>query len=176
MDLRFPETPSRIACIGSRRLTQPELDQCFQIGYQAAQLGHTVVSGLADGADQAFMFGASEGGGRVVAVLPWGSYNRNRAREGWEIVVYDPKLHARWWKYAKLMHPAWDRCSPGAQSLHARNTGILLGTSPSERVALVIAYPSANRTGGTEQGMRLACAQDIPLANLRGGPNLSGMW
>jgi len=170
----IPDIPSRIACIGSRRLSKAELDRCHAIGAWLAHNGHTVISGAAEGADLAFMRGASAVGGKVIAFLPWKKYNELELDPSWQRIVYDTnrRQHKRWRDVAKLIHPAWDACSGGAKAMHARNTGILLGEEPKETVALVIAMPPSDykdlmSPGGTSQGIRLATARNIPVINLR---------
>lgn len=166
----LPPTPSRVAVIGTRLLDEPGRERCAAVGSWLASRGHAVVSGASAGADLAFMGGASSGGGRVVAVLPWASYNAALIPPGCDRLVFDPARHPGWVMLAAAHHPAWDArrrdgspvLSRGARALQARNTGILIGEEPQDRVALVVAHPSQRRTGGTEQGIRLAGALGIP--------------
>lgn len=164
----------RIAAIGTRRLSDSGTALCGQVGAWAAKRELVVVSGAAEGSDLAFMTGARNAGGRVVAVLPWASYNAGLLPAGVERIVFDPERHPGWIMLAAAHHPAWDArradgrpvLSRGMRALHARNTGILLGESPEDRVGLVVAHQAPNRRGGTEQGLRLATALGIPTRSI----------
>lgn len=164
-------TTSRVAAIGTRDLDDAGRLVCEQVGRWCARSGHILVSGSADGSDLAFMAAARSAGGRVVAMLPWASYNAEKIPEGCERVVFDAGRHPDWVMLAAAHHPAWDAVrrdgrpvlSRGTKALHARNTGILLGEAPDERVAVVVAVPRHDRRGGTEQGLRLAEALGIPV-------------
>ena len=58
-----------IAMVGSRRTTHYGRDTAHQFGSQLAQLGYTVISGLARGIDTYSHEGALAGGGRTIAVI-----------------------------------------------------------------------------------------------------------
>jgi len=62
---------------------------------------------------------------------------------------------------AEKYHPAWNKCTPGARKLHARNSFQVLGStldSPAEY--------DGGPTGGTGQAIRIATALKIPVLNL----------
>lgn len=160
------EAGERIACIGSRRLSAEQAERCRQVGARLAGLGALVVSGGAEGADLAFVEGALEAGGKALCVLPWSSYNAALIPDGCERLVFNPAVHQDWLEMAREQHPAWGRLSQGARRLHARNSGILVGEAPSQRVSAVIAQRAADRRGGTEQGLRLARALGVRLIDL----------
>lgn len=169
---------ARVACIGSRRLSAGAIAACESGGADLARAGYVVSSGGAQGADQAFMRGALGGGGRVVCYLPWARYEAEALASmrhlGGElsIEVYDPARDTEWLSLAEANHPAWERCSRGARSLHARNSGIVLGRASSERAAVVVAMPSVDYSGGTMQGMRLSQTSGVAVWDLRSG----GWW
>jgi DNA processing protein len=64
-----PADSVAIAIVGARRCTHYGREQAFRFGYQLAQRGMTVVSGLARGADGEAHKGALTAGGRTIAVL-----------------------------------------------------------------------------------------------------------
>lgn len=166
IELNGIEHGERVACIGSRRLSAGQVERCRQTGARLAERGALVVSGGAEGADLSFVEGALEAGGRALCVLPWASYNSALIPAGCERLVFNPAVHQRWLALARQQHPVWDRLSQGARRLHARNTGILLGEAPDERVSAVVAQRAADRRGGTEQGLRLARVLDIRIIDL----------
>ncbi len=64
-----PSDRQAVAVVGSRRCTHYGRSVADRLGYQLAQAGITVVSGLARGIDLAAHEGALKGGGRTLAVL-----------------------------------------------------------------------------------------------------------
>lgn len=67
-----PEDRIAIAIVGSRRSTPQGQNIAYEMAYQLASLGITVVSGLAQGIDAKAHEGALDAGGRTVAVLGTG--------------------------------------------------------------------------------------------------------
>ena len=75
--LRFcgslPPNRKIIAISGSRNPTQQEaLQTAYRIGKMLAEHGYTIVTGLAEGCDEAAVKGALSAGGNVVGVVPCG--------------------------------------------------------------------------------------------------------
>ena len=66
--------PGRIAVavVGTRSASYGALQQAYRLGLEAAENGITVVSGFAEGIDQAAMRGALDGHGRCIGVLACG--------------------------------------------------------------------------------------------------------
>ncbi len=64
-----PDTLQHVAVVGTRCPTGDALKAAFFLGYELAQSGAAVVSGLARGIDRAAHRGCVEGNGRAVAVL-----------------------------------------------------------------------------------------------------------
>ncbi len=64
-----PEDDTALAVVGARRCTHYGAEQAYRFGMSAAQVGLTVVSGLARGVDAQAHLGALEGRGRTLAVL-----------------------------------------------------------------------------------------------------------
>jgi hypothetical protein len=142
------------AGIGSRHTPIETQTQMIRIGKALAICGHKLRSGFAKGADMAFMSGA------------WAPTDSARGYDA----IYTA-THARgkrdWEVHARLFHPAWDRLSPYAQLLMARNSAIMLGPDLQKPVKCVVCWtPGGRVVGGTGQALRIAKAYGIPAFNL----------
>lgn len=121
--------------------------------------GFHLRSGGAAKADQAFAEGASVGARTIY--VPWRGFNDLPDSE----VVVAPTLSN--WEDAELVaeeaHPAWERCTPGARKLLARNVYQILGDDLHTPVDFVIGWTDAGRgQGGTGQAYRIAKLLDDP--------------
>lgn len=142
------------AGIGSRETPERILDIMTATALQMAGLGFTLRSGHADGADKAFELGAA----LKEIYLPWRRFNGSTS-----LLLPTPDAFIMAEKY----HPAWDKCSPAAKKLHARNCHQVLGhdlKTPSEFV--VCWTPNAGGGGGTGQAIRIAKAHGIMVYDL----------
>lgn len=124
----------------------------------------TLRTGGAEGADMAFSMGA---GRNQVVYLPWESFGDFHTLADTVVVPESPA--ASWaMKIAEQFHPAWDRLSPAARKLMARNTcqvlGMAEGSPPSKFV--MCWTPGASGSGGTGQAIRIAKAYGIPVFDL----------
>lgn len=151
------------AGIGSRRTPAHILDVMTVLAAELYELGWTLRSGCAEGADTAFEEGAGE---RAELFLPWTNFN---GRHGSQVKREYPQHEA--YPIAANFHPAWNKLSAGAQSLHARNVHQILGPDVTlplpERSRFVICWtPGASGGGGTGQALRIARAYDIPIFDL----------
>ena len=74
--LRFrgnlPPNRTIMAISGSRKTTEQALQTAFRIGKMLAEHGYTIVTGLAEGCDEAAVEGALSVGGIVIGVVPRG--------------------------------------------------------------------------------------------------------
>lgn len=142
--------------IGSRK-TPPEVLQLMSgIAIALGSRGYILRSGAAGGADSAFESGA---GTEKQIFLPWKGFNGN------------PSAHyhipGQAFHMAEQLHPAWYRCSQGAQKLHARNTMQILGEDLNTPSAFVICWtPNGAEVGGTATAIKLAKLNGIPVFNL----------
>jgi hypothetical protein len=155
------------AGIGSRK-TPPEILQgMYRVAQVLASRGYSVRSGGAEGADSAFEEGADSVGGVKEMWLPWSGFQARRQGH------YPQEPH---FTLAATLHPAWTRLSQGAQRLHARNTGQILGADLNTPVRFVVCWTPdgaqaegeiSRVTGGTGTAIRLACRYAIPVLNLQ---------
>lgn len=161
----FKSKPS-YAGIGSRKTPVAVLNEMVALGKALAPT-HTLRSGAADGADSAFEQGARDGHGACEIYLPWAGFNGHAS----QLTKVSPAAL----EMARSMHPAWDRLSPAAQKLHARNCNQVLGDSLDEPVRMVICWTPdgceskeqrRSTTGGTASAIVLAQAWGVPVFNL----------
>lgn len=151
------------AGIGSRSTPSGVLQLIFQIGFELAQRGWILRSGHASGADTVFENGAREGRGKMEIFIPWEGFNG--ATNGYPYIL--PPLTQAVFDLAAQHHPAWDRCSPGAQRLHARNGFQVLGANLDEPVSMIVCWTEGARgEGGTGQALRIARSRRIPVFDL----------
>lgn len=163
--------------IGSR--STPE-DVCHLMSRLAVLLerdGYTLRTGGAGGADSAFMKGANRFTIRDDAIecyVPWQGFVKNPEWKKWETFIPYNSNEWRWAEeLASSIHPAWERCSQGAQKLHTRNVFQVLGTGMGHESAFskfVLFWAEedskGNIKGGTRTAVELARRYGIKTANL----------
>lgn len=146
----------RIAVIGTRNPSEEVAGFCREVCMNLRDLGWDLVTGNADGVDSIARDVWNEvDPKRVTLFLPWPSYNRDKVAVGNKVVTYNGQ--ATWKESVKKYHPAAGKLTPGTFKLHARNYGII------EAADMVVAFPRADRRGGTEQGIRVARALNKSL-------------
>jgi hypothetical protein len=153
------------AGIGSRETPPDILNLMELIGFMMCYEGWTLRSGYAQGADRAFYQGYCQapGPGKVEIYIPWEGFNGARS----DSQNFFCLNHPRAMEIAQAFHPAWDRCSPGARTMHARNGYQILGSDLQTPADLVICWtPGAKGGGGTGQALRIARAADILIIDL----------
>ena len=151
-----------IAGIGSRETPEDILDQMTEIGAICRERKIFVRSGHAPGADQAFEFGARE---YCIAYIPWKGFEGDTVTLGTKYII-PPDLE-KLTHYAKQFHPAWEKLSPGAQKLMARNSCQVLGQNLESPADLIVCWTKDGQaTGGTGQALRIAEKNNIPILNL----------
>ena len=156
----------RYAGIGSRTTPAAVLSLMHRIAARLSELGYTLLSGGATGADSAFASGASKN----EIYLPWPAFRDHQS-------IFDlPSAEA--FRVAALLHPAWDSCSDRARALHARNSHQILGADLRTPVDFVVCWTPdgceseqdrSRRTGGTGQAISLAHRWGVPVINLARG-------
>ena len=144
--------------IGSRSTPAEILNAMTNIATALEASGLVLRSGGAEGADAAFEAGVSDPTMKEI-YLPWPNFNRNPS------MFTAPSAAA--FELASKTHPAWDRCTPGARKLHARNMHQVLGQDlKTPSLFLVCWTPGGELKGGTAQAIRLALAHNIHIFNI----------
>ncbi len=150
----------RIACIGSRSVSEEQKDLFINIGKFIVSGGDFISSGNADGSDSFFaMGGNSVKPENVIIYLPWKNYNTYYLNNKNKI-CYEPKKE--WFLETAPHHPNFDKLTQGVKRLMARNYGIL------HRADKCIALLNHKKPGGggTGQGWRIAEHLNIPRLDL----------
>ena len=169
--------------IGSRETPPDILELMSRAAEGLAANGWIGRSGGADGADTSLEQGVDEFcynsgldsthyGTYMEVYLPWKDFNgRVSSASGYFTLPYmDNKDEAG--VVAESIHPAWGRCSQGAQKLHTRNIYQLLGqnlTTPS-RFVLCYTQPTSKGSvtvkGGTGTAVKLGLDNGVEIINL----------
>lgn len=145
--------------IGSRS-TPSAVEPLIKLScHKLVNLGYTLRSGGASGADQMFEKYYDLYGGEKEIYLPWPNYNDNKSP------LYGFSNTAL--KLAEKYHPKWDRLTESGKKLMARNSHIILGPKCIVVPEFVICWtPGGKEKGGTGQGIRMAKDFRIPIFNL----------
>ncbi len=157
----------RVACIGAREwlADSPEGKMLVEMGRFLATRGHSIHSGNAVGADQAFAIGAnSVNPEQVWLYLPWAGYEAGAIRpqnQTFRLSTNPTEAKATALKareyYNQYRHnnpAAWESLSYGVQCLMRRNVEII--SSANRMVAAPRCLPDGTPTGGTAFGIFLA--------------------
>ncbi|MHB8226592.1 DUF4326 domain-containing protein [Acidithiobacillus sp.] len=168
--LRERGNPSlRYAGIGSRSTPEPVLQVMRKVAHRLSELGYTLLSGGAAGADSTFEAGCF---GQKEIYLPWPGFRHLQGRH----CVTLPSAEA--FRVAEAVHPAWKRLNDTAQALMARNSHQVLGADLRSPVDFVVCWTPdgceseaarSRATGGTGQAIALADRWGIPVVNLAKG-------
>lgn len=128
--------------------------------------GGILRSGGADGTDTAFELGCGTSG---EIWIPWDGFN-GRKVGGIYKTIRSLDIYVVAVNIAKSIHPAWDRCSRGAQQLHTRNVLQVLGSDLNTPSDFLVCWSkpdnSGDATGGTRTAWMLARKLGIPCLNL----------
>jgi len=154
------------AGIGSRE-TPPDVCEDMRLAARRlGQLGYTLRSGGAAGADEAFRLGSA--GYPQQIFTPWRGFIRDPAADAAAIVVTECDTYHDALRIAEKFHPNWSACSPGARKLHARNVMQILGKDLCTPSQFVICWTKTGGPyGGTGQALRLAAGLGVPVWNLK---------
>ncbi len=156
--------------VGARKTPNDVLKKMVVYGTVFAELGYTLRSGAARGADAAFEYGCDLSQGEKEIYLPWQEYNSSKSE------LYHISELA--YTIAEEIYglDRWRRVSSGVKKLMARNIYQVLGLTldtPSKFVlcwtpdGIETAEERTRRTGGTGQAIACASQYDIPVFNLQ---------
>lgn len=141
--------------VGSRDTPPVICELMTRIARDFARNNFILRSGGANGADMAFEAGA---GDLKEIYLPWPGFNGNSSTL---------RIDGHAFNLARTLHPVWDRLSPAAQKLHARNCHQVLGQDlKTPSMALICWTKGSQIRGGTATAIRLAMQHRIPIHNL----------
>lgn len=149
----------KYAGIGSRA-TPPEIIEVMEDFAYAVASEAILRSGGASGADTAFEYGATLGGGQREIYLPWAGFNG--IKHGHLDRATDAAM-----EIAAHYHPRWQYLKRGAKLLHGRNTHQILGKDLTDPVDFVVCWTKeAKGGGGTGQALRIAKDRGITIYDL----------
>lgn len=164
-----PEKTMRYAGIGARATHPDILRRMERIAHRLSELGYTLLSGGADGADSAFEAGCF---GQKQIFLPWPGFHHLQGRH----CVNLPSSEA--FRVAATIHPVWHQLQDSFRSLMARNSHEVLGADLRSPVDFVVCWTPdgcesrstrSRGTGGTGQAIELADLWGVPVINLKNG-------
>lgn len=142
--------------IGSRSTPKSVCNSFTEIAKVLHKYGFILRSGYAEGADIAFEKGAYI---RKEIYLPWHGFNGAPDYHPYYVVNSRKAM-----EIAAQHHPAWNRCSPAARKLHARNSHQILGLNLNNPSLFVLCWtPEGSGRGGTGQALRIAKNYNIPI-------------
>ena len=145
--------------IGARATPDHILEAMESMGRFMAEHGHTLRSGGARGADQAFEIGCDQRSGTKEIYLPHKGFQGSRSP------LFGSCREAR--MIASKYHPKWDALGSYVRDLMARNSYQILGKDLKTPADFVVCWtPGGREVGGTSQAIRIAKDYDIPVINL----------
>jgi len=148
--------------IGSRETPQEIVKVMVAVGEKMGELGWTLRSGGANGADLAFELGCDKVGGKKEIYLPWRGFNGSRSP-----LFLEGKDCERAEEVASRFHPKWDVLSAGAKKMHTRNVFQVLGLGLNIPSKVVVCYTKGGTgQGGTGQAIRVAKAYKVPIIDM----------
>lgn len=151
------------AGIGSRETPIKVLKMMGKLSTYLTELGYTLRSGHADGADMAFEQSAKS----AHIFLPWKGFNYQLHKplpDHKHFVISPSDKEA--FKSVSKFHPKPSVLSPGAIKLMARNYRQIVGQNLPNSEFVICWTSDGGYTGGTAQAMKIADSLNIPVYNL----------
>lgn len=151
------------AGIGSRETPVKVLKMMGKLSTYLTELGYTLRSGHADGADMAFEQSAKS----AHIFLPWRGFNCQINKplpdhKHFVVLPSDKEALSSVYKF----HPKPSALSPGAIKLMARNYRQIVGQNLPNSEFVICWTSDGGYTGGTAQAMKIADSLNIPVYNL----------
>ncbi len=157
--------------IGARNTPSNILIEFESIGKTLAELGYTLRSGGANGADSAFEKGCKSvninngfGGNRNI-FLPWENFNNNKSKRFY-ISQEEYELGK---KYYEMSNKSWKNINIAFKKLMSRNIYQVLGTKPISNPKpsdfIICWTKNGEIVGGTSQALRVAKDFNIKIYN-----------
>lgn len=149
---------SKIACVGSREISEAVAALLRSIGAEIVSRGWELHSGNANGSDAAFAIGGNARPELVHLHLPWSSYNAEQVVAG---NVLHNALDEQLMQLAKSAHPVWSHLRQGSKKLMTRNASIV------QTSHVVVAFQKSEGSGGTAHSLRVASALGRPVIRVQ---------
>ena len=144
------------AGIGSRKIPKNVLIAFGALGKSLAELGFTLNSGGADGADLAFEKGCDAANGSKNIFIPWPGFNGSKSKL--------TSIPAGAYEEAAAFRRNFDSFSSPVKKLLARDSIQVLGQDLITPVSFVACYAEKNKNGAAKGGTSMA----ISIAQSRG--------
>jgi hypothetical protein len=171
--------------VGSRETPEDMQELMKALAGKLADKEYILRSGAAPGADRAFELGwlgwyfkqtpwPRGENCRAEIYVPWSGFEHHNRDGLFGATIVPSDIHFSVWdkaeKIAMETHPAWDKCSQGAQKLHTRNVFQVLGRDLQSPSKFLVCWAKIGRngtiSGGTATAWNLAKANNIPCFNL----------
>lgn len=154
-----------VACVGRRDLSHSQRSYLESYGSWLAEQGHSLTSGNAPGADQAFHLGFSMVDihcERSELYIPWPNFEARQLLPGQKCWLA-AQATDRHREIARAAHPAFDNMRPAVQNLMIRNAMIVMRYDAP--VNQVTAFPNSDKRGwgGTGHAIRVAAMVGVPV-------------
>ena len=152
------------AGIGARKTPLKTLGIMTIIAAELADLGFTLRTGGAKGADDAFMRGALALDKDVELYLP--AKNKAPKDSPPNVKIFPEPMYDAF-EIAASVHKNWGKLSDYVRRLHARNAHIILGPDLKSPSSFVVLWTeNGEKRGGTGIGWQIAEDYSIPVFNL----------
>jgi hypothetical protein len=163
-----PSESYAYAGIGSRMAPYAVQTQCSDLAQALSEIGWTLRSGGAKGADVAFEAPLLDTQKEIF--LPWPGFSslHRKAASTDKLIAENPQF-VRCLEITRAHHPTPSKLGENSMLLHSRNACQVMGwdLSPASYSKFVVCWTSDGKaSGGTGQAIRIAKALNIPVVNL----------
>jgi len=153
------------AGIGSRETPSHIQRVMTSLAKELCQMGYTLRSGNAEGADQAFACGVLDDKAQIW--LPWESFNIDfQVKHSSHTYKTVQPTDREAWESIEQFHPAPNRLGQQGIKLMARNYRQVVGFNEPNSEFVVCWTTDGKELGGTAQAIKIARHFKIPVYNL----------